>query len=106
LTVLQLEASLFPSGASDQSKGVFVKSLLVSARSIALKIVAGTIFVASILSGASPAAADTNGQLTYTVADGKASVTGCDGACSASIAVPSTLGGVPVTKIADSAFYD
>ena len=83
-----------------------MKSLLVSARSITLKIVAGTIFVTSILSGASPAAADTNGQLTYTVADGKASVTGCDGACSASIAVPSTLGGVPVAKIADWAFYD
>ena len=48
--------------------------------------------------------AETSGYYTYTVTDGKATITGCDKAISGDIVIPSELGGYPVTSIGDSAF--
>ena len=42
----------------------------------------------------------------YTVSAGAATVTGCTGPCSATIVIPGTLGGDPVTSIGDFAFND
>ena len=49
--------------------------------------------------------ADTDGDFTYTVSAGAASVTGYTGS-SASVVIPDTLGGNPVTIIAANAFKD
>ena len=50
--------------------------------------------------------AATSGDYTYTVSDGKATITGSNSAISGNITIPSTLGGYPVTTIGDWAFYD
>ena len=42
--------------------------------------------------------------LTYTVSNGKATITACNKSVSGSLALPSTLGGYPVTSIGDGAF--
>jgi len=44
-------------------------------------------------------------KLTYTTTNGSATVTGCDGVCSAVVDIPTLLGGNPVTKIAASALF-
>ena len=49
--------------------------------------------------------AETEGYYTYTVSDEEATITGVVNVISGDIVIPSTLGGYPVTKIADSAFY-
>ncbi|MGN1442576.1 MAG: leucine-rich repeat domain-containing protein, partial [Acutalibacteraceae bacterium] len=41
---------------------------------------------------------------TYTVTDGKATITGCDDSVSGNVVIPDTLGGYPVTSIGVSAF--
>ena len=48
--------------------------------------------------------AATQGVLTYTVSNGKATVTGCDGDVTGTVTIPSTLGGYPVTAIGYAAF--
>ena len=48
--------------------------------------------------------ADTEGYYTYTVSNGEATITDVDTAISGDITIPSTLGGVPVTKIDEYAF--
>ncbi len=44
--------------------------------------------------------------LSYTVSDGKVTITGTKSPVSGSIIIPSTLGGDPVVSIGSSAFYD
>ncbi len=48
--------------------------------------------------------AETHDIYTYTVTDGKATVTGCQTSAEGHIAVPATLGGYPVTAIGANAF--
>ena len=50
------------------------------------------------------ASAETWENLTYEVADGKATITGHDGEISGELVIPETLGGYPVTSIGDYAF--
>ena len=50
------------------------------------------------------AQAATEGLYTYTVTDGKATITACDKSASGVVIIPDTLGGYPVTKIGDQAF--
>ncbi len=67
------------------------------------------IAVVASLAFAGSASAETNGTLTYSVADGEVTITGCDGgaaACPTSLAIPATIDDKPVTSIADSAFLD
>ncbi len=47
----------------------------------------------------------TDGNYTYSVSNGKAIITNCDDSISGNVEIPSTLGGYPVTKIANNAFY-
>ena len=51
------------------------------------------------------AQAEAAGKLTYSVENGKATITGHSGAISGSLSIPSTLGGYPVTSIGYYAFY-
>jgi len=53
---------------------------------------------------AQAAAQKTSGYYTYTVANGEATITACDTAISGDVVIPSTLGGYPVTTIAQDAF--
>ena len=46
----------------------------------------------------------TEGNLTYTVENGKATITDCDTSIGGDFVIPSTLGGYPVTSIGASAF--
>lgn len=50
------------------------------------------------------AEAATSGDYTYTVSDGKATITVCSTSISGDVTIPSTLGGYPVTAIGDRAF--
>ncbi|MDD6483565.1 MAG: leucine-rich repeat domain-containing protein [Clostridiales bacterium] len=50
--------------------------------------------------------AATSGIYTYTVSDGRATITNCDTSASGSITIPSTLGGYPVNGIGKEAFYE
>jgi len=53
-----------------------------------------------------PAQAETSGYYTYTVSNGKATITYCDRSISGNVTIPGTLGGYPVTSIGSSAFED
>jgi hypothetical protein len=46
----------------------------------------------------------TSDSFTYIVEDGAVTLTGCDGTCPANLVLPTTLGGLPVTKVGDGAF--
>ena len=48
--------------------------------------------------------AATSGYYTYTVTDGKATITRCDMSVTGTVTIPSTLGGSPVTAIGAAAF--
>ena len=50
--------------------------------------------------------AATSGKLTYTVSDGKATITACDPSVSGKFTIPSKLGGYPVTAIDTWAFSE
>ena len=50
------------------------------------------------------ASAATSGYYTYTVSNGKATITDCDTSISGNVTIPSTLGGYPVTSIGDYTF--
>ena len=50
------------------------------------------------------AQAATEGDYTYEISDGKATITNCYWEASGDITIPSTLGGCPVTAIGDEAF--
>lgn len=52
------------------------------------------------------ASAATSGLYTYTVSNGKATITDVDTSISGDITIPSTLGGYTVTTIGSSAFYN
>jgi len=65
-----------------------------------------TLLLAAVLSPFSVCAL-TEGHYTYTVSDGKATITSFnDYSYSGSLSIPSTLGGYPVTAIGSSAFSD
>ena len=49
--------------------------------------------------------AATSGKYTYTTSSGKATITDVDSSISGDVVIPSTLGGCPVTAIADNAFF-
>ena len=51
------------------------------------------------------ASAETYGDLTYEVRDGKVTITDCDKSATA-VEIPSEINGYPVTAIGDEAFYD
>ena len=46
----------------------------------------------------------TSDGFTYIVEDGAVTLTGCDGTCPTNLVLPTTLGGLPVTKVGDGAF--
>ena len=50
------------------------------------------------------ASAENSGYYTYTVKNGKATITDCDMSISGDVVIPDTLGGHPVVKIGDYAF--
>ena len=54
--------------------------------------------------GAISVSAETDGIYTYSVSDGKATITSCDSSASGKISIPDTLGGYPVTSIGSWAF--
>ncbi|CAB4881170.1 MAG: leucine-rich repeat protein [Actinobacteria bacterium] len=63
------------------------------------------IAVAACLSVfASPAMADVSGDFTYTDSGTAVTITGCSATCPATLTIPSSIGGHPVTVIGDSAF--
>ncbi len=64
------------------------------------------VFVMSLLFSVFPieSKAATSGYYTYSVSDGKATITDCDTSISGDITIPSTLDGYPVTTIGRSAF--
>ena len=49
--------------------------------------------------------AETEGYYTYSVTDGKATITDVDTSISGDVVIPDTLGGYPVTSIGEYAFY-
>ncbi len=53
---------------------------------------------------AMPVAADTYGELTYEIVDGKVTITGCDHYASGELVIPDTIEGYPVTAIGWWAF--
>ena len=55
---------------------------------------------------ASLAATYTEGYFTYSVSNGKATITGCDTSISGDVVIPATIGGYPVTSIGSYAFED
>ena len=61
------------------------------------------IMLSLIVFGAISASA---ASLSYTVSDGKATITDCPTSESGSLIIPSTLGGYPVTAIGEYAFFD
>ena len=60
----------------------------------------------TICISAPKADAATSSYYTYTVSDGKATITECNTSVSGAIMIPSTLGGYPVTTIDFRAFYN
>lgn len=50
--------------------------------------------------------AETYENLTYSVTNGKVTITACDTSLTGSLTIPATIGGYPVTTIATSAFAD
>ena len=72
----------------------------------AIAILVGTFAGLSINFTVSAAAEEyTDGYYTYTVTDGKATITDVNTSISGNVTIPSTLGGYPVTKIGERAFY-
>jgi hypothetical protein len=60
---------------------------------------AGLLLASMLLVAPLAASAATEGPYTYTVTDGKATITGCDSSCSGSLSIPNQLGDYPVTAI-------
>lgn len=52
------------------------------------------------------ASAETDGYYTYSVSNGKATITDVTTSIRGAVTIPSTLGGYPVTRIGDFAFED
>jgi uncharacterized repeat protein (TIGR01451 family) len=69
---------------------------------LCLLMVCGVVAVGGTVS----ASAETDGDFTYTVADGVATITDVSTSISGAVTIPSTLGGYPVTRIGERAFYD
>ncbi|MBR7033003.1 MAG: leucine-rich repeat protein, partial [Clostridia bacterium] len=72
-------------------------------KTLSLILALTTVFGLFIFSPA--ASADTSGDWTYTVSEGKATITGYKGS-NEDITIPSVIGGYSVNKIGDSAFYN
>ena len=65
-----------------------------------------SMLIGAILLFSFTASAATSGNYTYTVSNGEATITGCSTSISGDVAIPSTLGGYPVTRIGSEAFYN
>ena len=64
-------------------------------------LLVGTCFVVAI----DTVSADQDGDYTYTVSNGEATITGYTGAADGAVTIPSTLGGYPTVYIGTDAFY-
>ena len=69
-------------------------------------IILSVIMLISVIPvGAVTASAATSGYYTYSVSNGKATITDCRTSISGDIIIPSELGDYSVTSIGDEAFY-
>jgi hypothetical protein len=68
------------------------------------RLLVGVAVSVTLLASGNPVRARTADGFTYTVSAGSATVTGCDGACPATLVIPAALGGYVVTVIASNAF--
>ena len=74
----------------------------------ALAIILTLVFMVSVMPMSiftTTASAATSGYYTYTVSNGKATITDVNTSISGDVTIPSTLGGYPVTSIGDNAFW-
>ena len=71
-----------------------------------LAMILSLVMVFTIIPVAVSVSADTDGYYTYSVSNGKATITKCKTYISGDITIPSTLGGCPVTSIGYKAFYN
>lgn len=71
---------------------------------ILARLFAALIVLTFVFAFSSNAQAATQGNYTYTVSNGEATITDCKTTASGALALPSTLGGSPVTAIGASAF--
>ena len=77
-----------------------VKTKKIISFLMCLCLILSTLAVSAVSVGA-----ETSGDYTYTVSNGKATITKCDTSISGDITIPSELGGSPVTSIGSMAFY-
>ena len=68
------------------------------------RLLLGVAVSVTLLATGTPVRALTADGFTYTVSAGSATVTGCDGTCPTTLAIPAALGGYAVTVIANDAF--
>jgi len=67
-------------------------------------IIALAVVICALPFGAITVSAETSGYYTYSVSNGKATITNCSTSISGEVTIPSTLGGYPVTIIYYAAF--
>ena len=72
-----------------------MKNLRNVLTALAISIILATLYIS--------ASAETYGELTYTVADGEITITGCDDSAT-DVVIPENIGDYPVTAIGDGAF--
>lgn len=83
--------------------GGFFKMKIKRILAIILSVI---ILFCALPFGVFTVSAVTSDYYTYTVSNGKATITDCKQSISGTVAIPSTLGGYPVTNIGDYAFMD
>ena len=72
-----------------------------------VSIILSVIMLISVIPvGAVTASAATSGKYTYSVSNGKATITGCDESTSGDITIPAEIDGYPVTSIGEDAFSE
>ena len=75
-------------------------------KKLLLMILNSAMVITAAMIGATNARAATEGYYTYTVSNGKATITDVDTSISGATTIPSTLGGYPVTSIGNFAFLN
>ncbi len=73
-------------------------------RLVCVALLASVLGMASVLIAGAPASAVTDQGFTYDELNGTAVVAGCEEECPGTLIIPSTLGSLPVSRIAPSAF--